>query len=84
MVREVLRERFIDTLKEFGGSAVNGRMREALGWREDARRALLDEARFWDGDGDAEASRFFTGESLLYDLALLPAVDRSSPHGVRA
>ena len=35
MVREVLRERFIETLKELGGSAGNGRLRDTLAWQDD-------------------------------------------------
>src|SRR5262245_25779345 len=34
MVRRELRDRFIETLTEFGGSAGNQRLLEALGWAE--------------------------------------------------
>jgi type I restriction enzyme S subunit len=35
MVREALRERFLEVLKDLGGSAGNGRLRDALGWQEE-------------------------------------------------
>ena len=35
MVREALRERFVETLHELGGSTGNGRLRDALGWQDD-------------------------------------------------
>jgi type I restriction enzyme M protein len=40
MDREVLRERFVETLKSFGGSAGNGRLRNALDWQDDTYRAV--------------------------------------------
>ena len=48
-------ERFLEVLKELGGSAGNGRLREALGWQEDtydrARDALLEEGLIAKGRG---------------------------------
>ena len=35
MVREALRERFLEVLQDLGGSAGNGRLRDALGWQEE-------------------------------------------------
>ena len=40
MVREALRERFLETLKESGGSAGNTRLRSELGWQEDTYWAV--------------------------------------------
>jgi type I restriction enzyme M protein len=55
MVREALRERFIETLKELGGSAGNGRLRETLGWQEETywavHAALLEEGTIVAGRG---------------------------------
>ncbi len=46
-MRDVLRERFVETLKELGGSAGNGRLRELLGWKEETywrvQTELVDE-----------------------------------------
>lgn len=42
--------------------------REALTWGMEARLALIEEARFWDGDGEGDHIRFFTGERLNADL----------------
>jgi len=48
-------ERFLEVLKELGGSAGNGRLREALGWQEDtydrARDGLLEEGLIAKGRG---------------------------------
>lgn len=38
MAREILRDRFIATLGDLGGSAGNGRLRDALGWQEETYR----------------------------------------------
>ena len=47
MVREALRERFVQALTDAGGSAGNGRLLSELGWQEDTyqsvRDALLEE-----------------------------------------
>ena len=40
MVREAMRERFLETLKESGGSAGNSRLRSELGWQEDTYWAV--------------------------------------------
>lgn len=49
------REQFIEALKGFGGSAGNGRLREALGWTETdyetAKAALIDEGTIQPGRG---------------------------------
>ena len=55
MVREALRERFIAILEEYGGSAGNARLREALGWNEstyaNVKNALIDEGLIVPGRG---------------------------------
>ena len=47
MVREALRERFLDSLEAAGGRAGNTRLRETLGWQDDTywtvHAALIDE-----------------------------------------
>jgi type I restriction enzyme M protein len=40
MVREALRERFLEVLQDLGGSAGNGRLRDTLGWQEDTYRSV--------------------------------------------
>jgi type I restriction enzyme S subunit len=44
MVREALRERFLETLKENGGSAGNTRLRSELGWQDDTYWAVNQKA----------------------------------------
>ncbi len=55
MVREALRERFLETLKESGGSAGNSRLRSELGWQEDTywtvHAALVEEGAVVSGRG---------------------------------
>ncbi len=55
MVREVLRERFIKTLTELGGSAGNGRLRETIGWQDDTywsvHAALIEDGTIIAGRG---------------------------------
>ncbi|QDJ10330.1 Type I restriction-modification system methylation subunit [Roseomonas mucosa] len=55
MVREVLRERFIETLTELGGSAGNGRLREMIGWQDDTywsvHAALIEDGTIIAGRG---------------------------------
>lgn len=55
MVREVLRERFIESLKELGGSAGNGRLRDTLGWQDDTywsvHAALIEDGTIIAGRG---------------------------------
>ena len=55
MVREALRERFLETLEQLGGSAGNARLRGELGWQEDTYQAvraeLVDDALVLPGRG---------------------------------
>jgi type I restriction enzyme M protein len=55
MVREVLRERFIETLTKLGGSAGNGRLRETIGWQDDTywsvHAALIEDGTIIAGRG---------------------------------
>lgn len=55
MAYEGKKERFLDTLREFGGSAGNGTLREALGWNDglynNVKEALIDEAAIERGQG---------------------------------
>lgn len=70
MVREALRERFIETLKDLGGNAGNGRLRDALGWQDDTywgvHAALID-------DGTIIAGRGRGGSVALTRHAAKPA-----------
>jgi len=74
MVREALRERFIDTLKDLGGSAGNGRLREALGWQDDTywtvHAALIE-------DGTVIAGRGRGGSVALAGRAAKPATPKA-------
>ncbi len=55
MVREALRDRFLETLGQLGGSAGNARLRGELGWQEDTYQAvrteLVDDALVLPGRG---------------------------------
>jgi type I restriction enzyme M protein len=55
MVREALRERFLETLKKSGGSAGNSRLRSELGWQKDTywtvHAALVEEGAVVAGRG---------------------------------
>ena len=55
MVRQALRERFLETLGQLGGSAGNARLRGELGWQEDTYQAvraeLVDNALVLPGRG---------------------------------
>ncbi len=42
MVREALRERFVQALTDVGGSAGNGRLLSELGWQEDTYQSVRD------------------------------------------
>nr|WP_233256271.1 class I SAM-dependent DNA methyltransferase [Falsiroseomonas bella] len=70
MVREVLRERFVETLKELGGSAGNGRLRDTLGWQDETywavHTALIE-------DGTVIAGRGRGGSVALAGRAAPPA-----------
>lgn len=43
MARQVLKDKFVASLEELGGSAGNGRLREALGWAEETYDAVKAE-----------------------------------------
>lgn len=76
MVREVLRERFIESLKELGGSAGNGRLRDTLGWQDDTYwnvHATLIE------DGTIIAGRGRGGSVALTGLVGKPAAPATTP-----
>lgn len=45
MPRQDLLDRFVAVLKELGGSAGNGRLREALGWSEDTYESVRTDLR---------------------------------------
>ena len=55
MVRTVLRDRFVWNLREFEGSAGNGRLRNSLGWQDDTywnvHAALVDDGTIMVGRG---------------------------------
>jgi type I restriction enzyme M protein len=40
MARDALRERFVEALRELGGGAGNGRLRDTLGWQDDTYRSV--------------------------------------------
>jgi type I restriction enzyme M protein len=73
-------ERFLEVLKELGGSAGNGRLREALGWQEDtydrARDALLEEGLIAKGRG--------RGGSVALAGSVKAASEKSAPAAPRA
>jgi type I restriction enzyme M protein len=80
MVREVLRERFIETLKEFGGSAGNGRLRDTLAWQDDtywAVHAALVE------DGTVVPGRGRGGSVALVGRAAPPGKAAAAPPPVQ-
>ena len=62
MVRDALRDRFIDALSRKGGSAGNGWLLGDLGWKEDTyagvRAALMAEGVVALGRGRGGAGRF--------------------------
>ena len=74
MVREALRERYLDTLKRLGGSAGNGRLRTELGWEENTYRqvhtALLDDGTIRPGRGRGGSVALANGEAAQPALAL--------------
>jgi type I restriction enzyme M protein len=76
MVRQVLRERFVETLKELGGSAGNGRLRDALGWQDDTywavHTALIE-------DGTVIAGRGRGGSVAVAAHAARPAAPTARP-----
>ena len=55
MVREALRSRFLETLREMGGRSGNQRLRDALGWQDDTywsvQEALLEAGEIASGRG---------------------------------
>lgn len=73
-------ERFLGLLKELGGSAGNGRLREALGWQEDtydrARDALLEKGLIAKGRG--------RGGSVALAGNVKAASDKPAPSAPRA
>ena len=66
MVREALRERFLETLKESGGSAGNSRLRSELGWQEDTywtvHAALVEDGAVVAGRGRGGSVALVNGE----------------------
>lgn len=77
MVREALRDRFVETLSELGGSAGNGRLRETLGWQDDTywnvHAALVEDGTIVAGRG--------RGGSVAVAAARLPK--RTTPAAPR-
>ena len=67
MVREAMRERFLETLKESGGSAGNSRLRSELGWQEDTywtvHAALVEDGTVVAGRGRGGSVARVNGES---------------------
>jgi type I restriction enzyme M protein len=67
MVREALRERFLETLAACGGSAGNGRLRDELGWQEDTywsvHAALIEEGSVLAGRGRGGSVALANGRS---------------------
>lgn len=72
-------ERFLEVLKELGGSAGNGRLRETLGWQEDtydrARDALVEEGLIAKGRG--------RGGSVALVGNVKAALEKSAPAAPR-
>jgi type I restriction enzyme M protein len=73
MVREALRERFIQTLADAGGSAGNGRLLSELGWQEDTylsvRDALLEDGTVVLGRGRGGSVRLASHDQTAATLA---------------
>jgi type I restriction enzyme M protein len=69
MVREALRERFLESLEAAGGSVGNTRLRESLGWQYDTywnvHAALIDEGNAHEGEGSDQVLRAATGRRML-------------------
>ena len=69
MVREALRERFLEALEAAGGSAGNARMRATLGWQDptywNVQRTLIEE-------GTIQAGRGRGGSVAIYREPLKP------------
>ncbi len=94
MVRDVLRERFVETLKELGGSAGNGRLRELLGWKEETywkvQTELVDEGVVSVGRGrggsvalSGKVEKTRTAQPALPTAHLAPAPASAAPSAPR-
>ncbi|MEC5293637.1 class I SAM-dependent DNA methyltransferase [Aurantimonas sp. C2-6-R+9] len=73
MARQVLKDKFVDILKELGGSAGNGLLRETLGWSEDTyfavKAELMDENVVVPGRGRGGSVSFAAKEKTVAALA---------------
>lgn len=73
-------ERFLEVLKELGGSAGNGHLRNELGWQEEtyerARDALVESGLIFKGRG--------RGGSVALAEAARPQVRVVAPFGAKA
>ncbi len=76
MVREALRERFIEALRELGGSAGNGRLRDMLGWQDDTYRSvhasLIEDGTIVAGRGRGGSVAFAQARGASLDLFTPP------------
>jgi hypothetical protein len=74
MVRDALRERFLAVLQELGGSAGNGKLREALGWQEETYWQVRDTLV---AEGAVNAGR---GRGGSVAIAIVPRRSRPADH----
>ena len=74
MAYEAQQDRFLAALRERGGSAGNGALREALGWADSTydrvKQALLEAGRILPGRGRGGSVRLTDGEAGTPDLPL--------------
>lgn len=84
MVREALRERFIEALRELGGSAGNGRLRDMLGWQDDTYRsvhaALIEDGTIVVGRGRGGSVAFAQVQAAGLSLRAPPESAIVPPH----
>lgn len=68
MARDALRERFVEALRELGGGAGNGRLRDTLGWQDDTYRsvhaALIEDGTIVAGRGRGGSVAFAQAQPM--------------------
>lgn len=83
MAYEAQQDRFLAALRERGGSAGNGALREALGWADTTydrvKQALLDAGRVLPGRGRGGSVRLANGDAATPDLPLPPPAAPAAP-----
>lgn len=86
MVREALRDRFVQVLTDAGGSAGNGRLLAELGWQEDTyqsvRDSLLEDGTVVVGrgrGGSVKLASLDQAQALSAPRAAAPSPAKSKP-----